>query len=280
MSGLYELMSSLLPFAWAEPMFMKRALIAVLLVAPACAAMGVMVVNFRMAFFSDAISHSAFTGVALGVLFGIDPLYTLIGFGVLVGLAIVSVRQRSTLSVDTVIGVFFSFAVALGIVIISARKSLTRDLQTYLYGDVLSVTGHEIIGMLILLIVCAAFLALFFNDLFLIGINERLAKAHGINVRFLEYAYALLLSLVVTVSIRVIGLLLVTAMLVVPAAAGRNLARSVRSMFWASIIIGLVSAVSGLISSFYFDSATGATIILCAAALFLMSQVWAAVRGQ
>ncbi len=279
MSGLYEIMNSLLPFAWAEPEFMKRALIAVLLVAPTCAAMGVMVVNFRMAFFSDALSHSAFTGVALGVLFGIDPLYTLIGFGVLVGLAIISVRHKSTLSVDTVIGVFFSFAVALGIVIISARKSLTRDLQVYLYGDVLTVSNGQILGMFILLVVCAAFLALYFNDLFLIGINERLAKASGVNIKFLDYAYALLLSLVVTVSIRVIGLLLVTAMLVVPAAAGRNLARSVRSMFWASIVIGLMAAVSGLISSFYFNSATGATIILCAAALFLLSQVWAAVRG-
>lgn len=279
MSGLYDLMSSLLPFAWAEPEFMRRALLAVLLVAPACAAMGVMVVNFRMAFFSDAISHSAFTGVALGVLFGVDPLYTLVGFGVLVGLAIISVRQKSTLSVDTVIGVFFSFAVALGIVIISARKSLTRDLQTYLYGDVLSVTDQEIIGMFALLLVCAAFLAIYFNDLFLIGINERLAKANGVRIKFLEYAYALLLALVVTISIRVIGLLLVTAMLVVPAAAGRNLARSVRSMFWASIIIGIISGAAGLISSFYWDSASGATIILVAAGLFLISQVWAAVKG-
>jgi len=279
MSGVYDFIGAILPFAWAEPLFMKRALLAVLIIAPICAAMGVMVVNFRMAFFSDAISHSAFTGVALGVLFGLDPIYTLIGFGVLVGLAIILVRQRSTLSVDTVIGVFFSFAVALGIVIISARKSLTRDLQSYLYGDVLSVTDTELLGMFALFAVCTVFLALFFNDLFLIGINERLAKAHGIKVRFLDYAYALLLALVVTVSIRIIGLLLVTAMLVVPAAAGRNLARSVRSMFWCSILVGILSGVSGLIASFYGDSATGATIILMAAGLFLASQIYSAVKG-
>jgi zinc transport system permease protein len=272
-------MDALLPFAWAEPLFMKRALLAVLLVAPVCAAMGVMVVNFRMAFFSDAISHSAFTGVALGVLFGIDPLYTLIGFGVLVGLAIILVRRRSTLSVDTVIGVFFSFAVALGIVIISARKSLTRDLHAYIYGDVLSVTNNEILGMLILFLACFGFLAVFFNDLFLIGINERLAKAHGIPVRFLEYAYALLLALVVTISIRIIGLLLVTAMLVVPAAAGRNLANSVRTMFWAAVGAGLAAGIAGLVSSYYWDSATGATIILIAAGLFLVSQIYSAVRA-
>ncbi len=279
MDLLYQLMDALLPFAWAEDLFMKRALIAVLLVGPVSAAMGVMVVNFRMAFFSDAISHSAFTGVALGVLFGIDPAYTLIGFGVLVGLMIISVRQRSALSVDTVIGVFFSFSVALGIVIISARKSLTRDLHAYLYGDVLSVAGSELLGMAILFAATAVFLFFFFNHLFLIGINERLAKAGGVRVKALEYAYALLLALVVTVSIRVIGLLLVTAMLVVPAATGRNMARSVRGMFWGSVGAGLLSGILGLAASFYWDSAAGATIILVASGLFLLSQLYAAIRG-
>jgi zinc transport system permease protein len=278
MDALYHLMDHVLPFAWASDLFMKRALLAVILVAPVCAAMGVMVVNFRMAFFSDAISHSAFTGVALGVLLGINPLYTLIGFGILVGLAIISVRRLSSLSVDTVIGVFFSFAVALGIVIISARKGLTRDLQSYLYGDVLTVGDGEILAMALLFLAAIVFLALWFNALILIGINERLAKAQGIRVKALEYGYALLLALVVTLSIRVIGLLLVTAMLVVPAAAGRNLAGSVRAMFWASVGIGLASGVIGLIGSYYWDSATGATIILVASGFFILSQVFGVLR--
>ena len=278
MDHLYSFMDLILPFAWANDLFMKRALLAVALVAPMCAAMGVMVVNFRMAFFSDAISHSAFTGVALGVLFGIDPLYTLIGFGIVVGLAIISVRRWSSLSVDTVIGVFFSFAVALGIVIISARKSLTRDLQSYLYGDVLAVTDGEILGMALIFLAAFLFLGFWFNSLFLSGINERLAKAQGVRVKALEYAYALLLALVVTLSIRVIGLLLVTAMLVVPAAAGRNLAGSIRAMFWWAVGIGLASGALGLVASFYWDSATGATIILIASAFFLASQLVAAIR--
>ena len=278
MSAFYHFLDLVLPFAWAEPLFMKRALLAVLMVAPLGAAMGVMVVNFRMAFFSDAISHSAFTGVALGVLLGVDPRWTLIGFGVLVGLAIISVRQRSSLSVDTVIGVFFSFAVALGIVIISARKSLTRDLHSYLYGDALSVSDSELLGVFILFAACAVFLSRWFNQLLLIGINERLAKSQGVKIRALEYAYALLLALTVTVSIRVIGLLLVSALLVVPAAAGRNLARSVRTMFWAAVVVGLGSGVSGLIASFYWDSATGATIILVASLAFVLSQLYAGMR--
>jgi len=275
---IFRLIDVVLPFSFAEPLFMKRALLAVLLVAPLCAAMGVMVVNFRMAFFSDAISHSAFTGVALGILFGVDPRITLIVFGVLIGLGIISVRLRSSLSVDTVIGVFFSFAVALGIVIISARKSLTTDLHSYLYGDVLTVSDPELLGMAILFMACAAFLLFFFNQLFLIGINEQQATAQGIKVRALEYAYALLLALVVTVSIRVIGLLLITAMLVVPAAAGRNLAGSVRAMFWWAIAAGLGSGVIGLVATFYWDSATGATIILIACLAFLASQAYASLK--
>lgn len=278
MELIFRLIDVVLPFSFAEPLFMKRALLAVLLVAPLCAAMGVMVVNFRMAFFSDAISHSAFTGVALGILFGVDPRITLIVFGVLIGLGIISVRLRSNLSVDTVIGVFFSFAVALGIVIISARKSLTTDLHSYLYGDVLTVSDPELLGMAILFMVCAAFLFFFFNQLFLIGINEQQATAQGVKVRALEYAYALLLALVVTVSIRVIGLLLITAMLVVPAAAGRNLAGSVRAMFWWAIAAGLGSGVIGLVATFYWDSATGATIILIACMAFLVSQAYASLK--
>jgi zinc transport system permease protein len=270
-SAFYHFLDLVLPFAWAEPLFMKRALLAVLMVAPLGAAMGVMVVNFRMAFFSDAISHSAFTGVALGVLLGVDPRWTLIGFGVLVGLAIISVRQRSSLSVDTVIGVFFSFAVALGIVILS-------DLHSYLYGDALSVSDSELLGVFILFAACAVFLSRWFNQLLLIGINERLAKSQGVKIQALEYAYALLLALTVTVSIRVIGLLLVSALLVVPAAAGRNLARSVRTMFWAAVAVGIGSGVSGLIASFYWDSATGATIILIASLCFIFSQLYAVMR--
>jgi zinc transport system permease protein len=278
LDALYELIETLLPFAWLQDDFMKRALITVILIAPLCAAMGVMVVNFRMAFFSDAISHSAFTGVALGMLMGVSPDFTLIVFGVLVGVGIISVRQKSTLSVDTVIGVFFSFTVALGIVIISMKRNLTTGLHAYLFGDVLTVSGFEILGILALFLVCLAFFFFYFNDLFLLGINERLAKSQGVRVRLLEYVYAFLLALVVTVSIRVVGLLLVTAMLVVPAAAGRNMARSVKGMFWWSVGISLVAGVAGLVTSYHYNPPAGATIILIASAVFIISQVYSIAR--
>src|SRR5450759_4418616 len=132
-------MDRLLPFAFAEPAFMKRALLALLLTAPAAAALGVPLVQHRMAFFSDAIGHSAFTGVALGVLLGVSPSWTMVAFGAIVAVAITLVKGRTELSSDTVIGVFFSTVVALGIAIISREKGLTRNLQAFLYGERVAV---------------------------------------------------------------------------------------------------------------------------------------------
>ena len=155
-SGLPAIEQSIgrLPFEWAQQTFMVRALIECMLLAPACAVMGVKVVNFRMAFFSDAISHSAFAGVAIGLLLndfftrpGSDPFFprlSLIGFGLLVGLGIAMVRRRTTLSNDTVIGVFFSAVVALGIAIVTSSGSRTADFQRYLYGDILALDAMDL----------------------------------------------------------------------------------------------------------------------------------------
>jgi zinc transport system permease protein len=248
LSPLYALLTHLLPFPWAQPLFMQRALLATLMLTPMCAGMGVLVVSHRMAFFSDAISHSAFTGVALGLLLGIDPRLSLVLFGLVVGLAITRMKRGSPLSTDTVISVFFSAAVALGVVLISARRGLTRNLQSFLYGDVLAVSDGELLLYLALFVFVALFLAWAYNRLMLIGVNERFAATRGINNAAYEYTFALLLSLVVTMSIRAVGLLLVTALLVVPAATARNLARSAGGMFWFAIIASLLSGIGGLIA--------------------------------
>ncbi len=274
LNPFYSILTQLMPFSWAQPLFMQRALLATLLLTPMCAGMGVLVVSHRMAFFSDAISHSAFTGIALGLLLGIDPRLSLVLFGLLVGLAITRMKRGSPLSTDTVISVFFSAAVALGVVLISARKGLTRNLQSFLYGDILAISDRELLLYLALFIFVILFLAWAYNRLMLIAVNERFAATRGVNHAAYEYTFALLLALVVTMSIRAVGLLLVTALLVVPAAAGRNLARSAGSMFWFAILTSLISGVGGLIASFYWDSATGATIILWAVALFFVTHVY------
>jgi zinc transport system permease protein len=265
---LFSAMGRVLPFDFAEPLFMKRAILAMLFIAPAAAAVGVPLVHFRMAFFSDAIGHSAFTGVAIGVLLGVHPLLTMVAFGLFVAWAITRVKGRTELSPDTVIGVFFSTVIALGVAIISAQKGLTRNLQAYLYGDLLAVSETELLWMGMLLGVVGAYLFVAFNKIMLIGVHEGFAKSMGVPVRGLEISFALVVALVVTTAIRAVGILLVTALLVVPAAAARNVARGAVSAFWVAIAIAVVSGLSGIAASYYLDTATGATVVLFAAALF------------
>ncbi len=272
-SSIYGVMDRLLPFAFAEPAFMKRAILAMLFIAPTAAAVGVPLVHFRMAFFSDAIGHSAFTGVALGVLLGIHPLLTMVAFGLFVAWAITLVKGRTELSPDTVIGVFFSTVIALGIAVISAQKGLTRNLQSYLYGDVLAVSEMEVLWLAFLFLGVGVYLFFAFNRLMLLGVHEGFAKSRGVPVRVLEVSFALVVALVVTAAIRAVGILLVTALLVIPAAAARNAARGTAHAFWGAIAVSAVSGLAGIAASYSLDTATGATVVLFASAFFALTAV-------
>ncbi|MEP0844062.1 MAG: metal ABC transporter permease [Phycisphaerae bacterium] len=274
-----------LPFEWARQPFMIRALLECVLLTPVCAALGVKVVNFRMAFFSDAISHSAFAGVAIGLLLDelfirgggrFDPRLSLIGFGLLVGLGIAAVRRRTTLSNDTVIGVFFSTVVALGLAIVTSSGRRSADFQGYLYGDILTLDAGDLALTAGLAAAVLLFMLLGFNAMVLIGVNAELAHSRGLRVRFYEYLFALLLTLVVTVSIRTAGILLVTALLVVPAATARNVARDAAGMLRWAVVFGLVGGLSGTLASYspYLNQmSTGAAIVLAAALLFGLSLI-------
>ena len=274
-----EALRRILPPKWGEYQFMRYALLECLLLAPVCAAVGVKVVNFRMAFFSDAISHSAFAGVAIGLLLhesfpAADPRMSLVLFGLIVGLGIAYVRRTTDLSNDTVIGVFFSAVVALGIAIVTRSGARTTQFQRYLYGDILNLDSADL-GLSVLLgIAVIVFMVAGFNRLILVGLNDELAHSRGIRVRLYDYLFTLLLALVVTVSIRTAGILLVTALLVIPAATARNLARSAGGMFWWAIAFGLLSGVSGTLASFskHLDRVgTGAVIVLASVFFFILS---------
>lgn len=276
-----EAVRRILPAQWGDYQFMRYALLECILLAPMCAAMGVKVVNFRMAFFSDAIAHSAFAGVALGLLLhesdlGTDPRFMLVGFGLLVGLTIAYVRRRTDLSNDTVIGVSLSTVVALGIAIVTRSGVRTTQFQRYLYGDILNLDSTDLGLTTLMAVAVAVFMLTSFNRLILVGLNDELAHSRGISVRLFDYLFALLLALVVTISIRSAGILLVTALLVIPAATARNLARSAGGMFWWAIVLSLVSGVTGTLASFSDQLAnvgTGAVIVLANAVLFGVSIV-------
>ena len=279
---LYASLSHLLPFDVMQARFMQQALIGLLLIAPMAAAMGVQVINFRMAFFADAIGHSAFAGVALGLIFAVSPHWTMPLFGLAVGLAIMAMQRRSALSTDTVIGVVFAAVMAFGLAMVSRDRGVARDLQRFLYGDILTITEPELLGLALLFVLVMVFQAWGYNRLLYISLNSVVARTHRIPVATCQYLFAGLLSLVVMFSVWAVGVLLVTALLIVPAAAARNFARSAGSMFWWSLLVGATSSVAGLLISAqeWAHTATGPTVVLCGFAWFIISQAVARVRRQ
>ncbi len=263
----------LMPLECMQMRFMQTAMLGLILIAPMAALAGTQVVNFRMAFFSDAIGHSAFAGVAFGLLFALSPGITMPLLALIVGIGIMAVKQRSGLSTDTIIGVFFSAVVAAGLAVVSRYPQAARDMQMFLYGDILTISDGDIAVMVLLLIVFLLFQAFSFNRLICIGLNLQLAKAHRIRTAFYQYLFAALLSLVVILSVKAVGVLLVTAMLITPAAAARNLASSYGKMVWIAILISLFSAIAGLLLSAqeWMRTAAGATIVLCSCVFFCLS---------
>ena len=281
-SPFYALLSHLLPFEVLQARFMQQALLGLLLVAPMAAAMGVQVINFRMAFFADAIGHSAFAGVALGLIFAVSPSWTMPLFGLAVGLAIMALQRRSSLSTDTVIGVVFAAVMAFGLAMVSRDRGVARDLQRFLYGDILTITEPELLGLGLLFLAVMAFQAWGYNRLLYVSLNPVVASVHRVPVATCQYLFAGLLALVVMFSVWAVGVLLVTAMLIVPAATARNLARSAGGMFWWALLVGTSSAFVGLALSAqeWLATASGATIILVACCWFAVSLFAAQATGR
>jgi zinc transport system permease protein len=261
----------LLPFEWAEHIFMKNALLGVLLVAPIFGLLGTMIVNNKMAFFSDALGHSALTGIAIGVVLGMNnPIWSMLCFSILLSIAITMVKNANTASTDTVIGVFYSSAVALGIAILSMRGGFNKY-AVYLIGDLLSITTTDLILLAIVFVAVIVLWVTIFNKLLIVSINQTLAKSRGVNVQFYEYLFTAMMAVVVTISIQWVGVLVISSLLILPAAAARNVAQNMRQYHIYSVVIAVVSGLSGLVLSYFWSTASGATIVLIAAILFLVT---------
>ncbi len=276
----YALVDSIFPFGWVEFDFMKNALLAVLLVSPIFGFLGTIVVNNNMAFFSDAIGHAALTGIAIGVLLGLgDPLWAMLIFAAVLAIGITWTRHKTGASVDTVIGVFFSTTVALGVVILSRGGGFNRY-SHYLIGDLLSISPQELTLLVVALLVVLLFWGLFFNRLFLVSINPAVARSRGVNVYIVEMLFSILLALIVTISIQWIGILIINALLILPAASARNLAANMRSYHFLAVMISIVAGLTGLFLSYHWGTATGATIVLCIFILYLGTIAWKTVRSR
>lgn len=269
MDFIYNAVEAVLPFDWANYKFMINALLAVILIAPLMGILGTMAVNNKMAFFSDALGHSAFTGIALGVLLGIgNEMISLIAFGVFLALVITRVKNKGNTSSDTVISVFSSASMAVGLLILSYGGGFSKY-SSYLVGDVLSVSAGEILALFITLVCVCVIWAFIYNKLLIISVNRELAASRGIKTTLYENIFVVVVAVVVMISIKWVGILLINSLLILPAAAARNIAKNSRQYLALSVAISLVSSVAGLLISFYGETSAGATIVtVCAITFF------------
>lgn len=268
METIYGVLSLVLPFSWMDHVFMKNAFLAVLLVTPLFGLLSTMVVSNRMAFFSDSLGHGSFTGLAIGVLLGgVQPLLSLVVFSVVFSLFITYIKGKSSTSTDTIIGVFSSTAIAVGLMMMSYGGGFNK-FSAYLIGDLLSITPEEIGALAVVFLLVLFVWGLIFNRLLIISINPTLAASRGVKTMWIEMFFAAVLAVIVAISIQWVGLLIINSLLVLPAAAARNIAGNVKQYHVLSVGIALFSGIAGLIASYYCNMATGATIVAVAAAIF------------
>ena len=270
--SLWYAICSLIPTDFLSLDFMKNALLAVLIMTPLFGILSTMIVTGRMSFFSDALGHSGFTGIAVGVLCGAAfPIYWAVGLAVLFALLFSYVRSRTSQSADTLIGVFSSTAVALGIFIATLGGGSFTKFNKYLIGDILSVTPREI-GLLAAVLLAVAVLWVFAsNRLVLTAVHPALASSRGISTARYETLFTVCIAVVVTLAMSWVGLMVINSLLVLPAAAARNIARNLREYHRYSILGALVCGLLGLVTSYYIGSSAGAAIALYLALFFTIT---------
>ena len=266
---------SWLPFEWAAPdtmLFMKNALLAVLVVTPLFGLLSTMVVESRMAFFSDALGHSAFTGMAIGALCGLaQPVGAAVLFSVVIALLFTLVRQKTHMASDTAISVFSSAAVALGIFLSTLGGQSFTKFNNLLIGDILSVAPGEI-GLLALILLGLLVLWITsFNQMMLSSVHQALADSRGIRVVWKNFLFTAAIAVVVTITMTWVGLLVINALLVLPGAAARNVARNLPQYHLVSVLGGVVCGIGGLMVSYYLGTSTGASITLLRALWFFLT---------
>ena len=268
---LYNAIVLILPFQWLAHTFMKNAFIAIIIITPLFGLLSTMVVSNKMSFFADSLGHGAFTGIAVGILLGgIDPMWGATLFSICFAIAITIIKNKGTSSTDTIIGVFSSTSIALGLVLMSFSSSLSK-FSSYLVGDLLSISQNQIILLIFVFIAIIVLWSLIFNKLLVTSLNTSLANSRGMNTLLIEIIFTCTIAVIVTITIRWVGLLIINSLLVLPAAASRNISRNIRQYHLFSILIAIFSGIVGLIISYYLNTVTGATIVLVASVIFFIT---------
>ena len=255
--------------------FILKAIIAGILVVLVSGPLGCVVVWRRMAYFGDTLAHSALLGTALGIMFDVDPVISVIFLGVVFSVMLVVMQRNPQLSNDSLLGIIAHGALAFGLVLLAVmqNRGLRVDLMSYLFGDILAVTNSELLWMAVLVLLVMVSLAYLWKSLLSIAVHEELARSEGIAVDRVRLSFMILMALVVAVAMKVVGILLITALLIIPAASARRFSTSPQAMAFISIVFGMIAVVSGLFASMQWDSPAGPSIVVAAVVLFFVSRV-------
>lgn len=274
MELIYNIIEFILPLEFMEYDFMKNALLAIFIISPLFGLVGSMIVNNKMSFFSDALGHSALTGIAIGAILGISNYsLSMVIFAVIFAILLNYIKNKKTASTDTIISVFSSVSIALGLVLLSKYGGINKYSQ-YLVGDILSVTASEILMLLIMLIITVLIWCKLSNKLITISTDVSLARAKGIKVQVIENIFGVLIAVLVMLTIKWVGILLINALLILPAAAARNISGNMREYTIYSILFSLVAGFTGLILSYIFAVATGPTIVVISGIMYAVTFVF------
>ena len=260
--------------------FLVRALLAALGVAAVAGPLGSFVVWRRMAYFGDTLSHSALLGVTLGFLLGIDPTIGIIGICAAVALLLALGQRQSVLASDTLLGILSHGALSLGLVSLAFMETLRVDLIGYLLGDVLSVTWNDITVVYIGGAVVLGILAWLWRPLLAITVHEDLARVEGVPVRQIQIAFMMIIAVTIAIAMKVVGILLITSLLIIPAAAARAVSKTPEQMALVASLVGMLAVLGGLAGSFQWDLPSGPAIVTAAALLFALSLISRRLAGS
>lgn len=279
MNELWTSLWSACPFGFCQFEFMQRALVAAALVGLAAPAIGIFLVQRRLSLMGDGIGHVAFTGVAAGFLFNVLPLLTAIIAAVIGAVAIELMRSRGRTEGDVALAVVFYGGIAGGALLMGLAGVSNAKALGYLFGQLLSVQSSDLWAALILSVAVLGFATLLRRVLFAVSYDEEVARVSGIRLRAVNILIAVAAAITIGVTMRVVGILLVSGMLVLPVAAVQQLTRSFNSTFIGGLVLGVVLSVGGLIASYYVNAPPGATIVTGAIGAFVLSTLFARARA-
>lgn len=273
METIYNILEKILPFSWVSYDFMKNAFIAIILITPLLGMVGTLIVQKKMAFFSDALGHSALTGIAIGVVLGVsDTNISMIVFAVLFALLLNKIKSKQGIESDTIISVFASCSIAIGLIVLSYQGNF-NNYSSLLIGDILSITPGEIKALLVVFIITFILWWGLYNKMLFVSLNSSLARSKGIKVNLIENIFVVLIAVIVMLAIKWIGILLINALTILPVAAAKNISTNVRQYHLFSVIFSLFSGICGLLVSYYMNVACGPVIIVYASILFFFSYI-------